>query len=128
MRVLITGVKGQLGAELVRALTGRAEIIGRDLPEFDIAAPHCAEAVAALEAEWVIHAAAATDVDGCERDPVITRLGRALDGLDLVAEDPGVPGADAAFLVLGEADDDGRRKRAHARARRADFGTGASPR
>jgi dTDP-4-dehydrorhamnose reductase len=69
MRVLITGVKGQLGAELVRALDGRAEVIGRDLPEFDVATPDCATDVAAIKAERVIHAAAATDVDGCERDP-----------------------------------------------------------
>jgi dTDP-4-dehydrorhamnose reductase len=71
MRVLITGVKGQLGAELVRALDGRAEVIGRDLPEFDVAAPDCVTDVAAVKADWVIHAAAATDVDGCERDPAM---------------------------------------------------------
>ena len=71
MRVLITGANGQLGVELVRALAGTAEVIGRDLPDFDITGAECAEVVASLEPDWVVHAAAATDVDGCERDPAM---------------------------------------------------------
>ena len=71
MRVLITGVKGQLGVELARALAGCGDVIGRDLPEFDITGPACAGAVAELEPDWVVHAAAVTDVDGCERDPAL---------------------------------------------------------
>ena len=60
MRVLITGVKGQLGVELSRALAGGGEVIGRDLPELDITGAACADQVAALEPDWVVHAAAAT--------------------------------------------------------------------
>ncbi len=71
MRVLITGANGQLGVELTRALTGTAEVMGCDLPDFDITGPACAELVASLAPDWVVHAAAATDVDGCERDPAM---------------------------------------------------------
>jgi dTDP-4-dehydrorhamnose reductase len=85
MRVLITGVKGQLGTELMRALNGRAEIIGRDLPEFDITGPDCAAEVASVAPDWVIHTAAATDVDGCERDPVAAMAVNA-DGTRHVAD------------------------------------------
>ncbi len=85
MRVLITGVNGQLGTELVRALDGRADVIGKDLPEFDITAAACAAAVAAAKPDWVIHAAAATDVDGCERDPVMAMAVNA-EGTRRVAE------------------------------------------
>jgi len=65
MRVLITGARGQLGVELGWALEGRAEVIGWDLPECDVTATGCAAELAAVKPDWVIHAAAATDVDGC---------------------------------------------------------------
>jgi dTDP-4-dehydrorhamnose reductase len=52
-------------------LAGTAEVIGRDLPDFDIVGADCAGEVAALAPDWVVHAAAATDVDGCERDPAM---------------------------------------------------------
>lgn len=85
MRVLITGVNGQLGTELVRTLDGRADVLGWDLPEFDITASGCAAAVAAAEPDWVIHTAAATDVDGCERDPGMAMAVNA-EGTRRVAE------------------------------------------
>jgi dTDP-4-dehydrorhamnose reductase len=69
MRILVTGARGQLGVELVRHLAGVGEVVGRDLPELDITRPEAAAAVASLNPTWVVHAAAATDVDGCERDP-----------------------------------------------------------
>jgi dTDP-4-dehydrorhamnose reductase len=85
MRVLITGAKGQLGVELMQALAGCAEVIGRDLPEQDITAADCAAQVAAAEPDWVVHAAAATDVDGCERDPAMAMAVNA-EGTRRVAE------------------------------------------
>ncbi len=36
------------------------------------------ERIGAFDPEIVIHAAAATDVDGCERDPALAYLGNAL--------------------------------------------------
>lgn len=85
MRVVITGAKGQLGTELMRVLAGHAEVIGRDLPAHDIAAPDCAAQVAAAAPDWVIHTAAATDVDGCERDPAMAMAVNA-DGTRRVVE------------------------------------------
>jgi dTDP-4-dehydrorhamnose reductase len=69
MRIVITGHKGQLGTALQRALEGE-EIFGLDLPEHDITDPKpIVETVTGIQPEVVIHAAAMTNVDGCERDP-----------------------------------------------------------
>ena len=69
MRIIVTGSKGQLGVELLRTLSdsGR-EVIGIDLPEFDIAGHDCTGNLIALRPDYVVHAAAATDVDRCEHD------------------------------------------------------------
>jgi dTDP-4-dehydrorhamnose reductase len=69
MRLVITGHKGQLGQQLLRALSGH-DILGIDVPEYDIAAyPAIADTVAGFNPDVVIHAAAYTNVDGCVRDP-----------------------------------------------------------
>jgi dTDP-4-dehydrorhamnose reductase len=69
MRIVITGHKGQLGQALARTLAGN-EILGLDLPEYDIgAADQIIPAIVTAEPDLVIHPAAMTDVDGCERDP-----------------------------------------------------------
>lgn len=76
--VLITGAAGQVGAELraiVAARGGRAVGLGSRVgPGVDYAiditdADAVARTLDALRPEVVIHAAAWTDVDGCERDP-----------------------------------------------------------
>ena len=69
MKVLVTGAKGQLGIELQRALAGQS-VMPLDLPELDITDPaSIGEAVRGFAPEVVVHAAAMTDVDGCERNP-----------------------------------------------------------
>ena len=69
MRIAITGHKGQLGSALQQVLSGK-EIFGLDLPEHDITDPDSiVEAVTGLQPDLVIHSAAMTDVDGCERNP-----------------------------------------------------------
>lgn len=69
MRVVITGHKGQLGQALQQELASE-ELHGLDLPEHDIADPTTiVDAITALRPEVVIHTAAMTDVDGCERNP-----------------------------------------------------------
>jgi dTDP-4-dehydrorhamnose reductase len=73
MRIVVTGAKGQLGVELLGVLTPAHAVVGLDLPELDITRPQAAAAVADLRPDWVIHAAAATDVDGCERDPALAQ-------------------------------------------------------
>ncbi len=68
MRVAITGIRGQLGSALEKALAGHT-VFGLDLPEHDITDPGLRETLRALAPEVVIHTAGYTDVDGCARDP-----------------------------------------------------------
>jgi dTDP-4-dehydrorhamnose reductase len=69
MRILVTGADGQLGTELMRALAPHGDLIPSTQADMDVTDRRCAEFVAALQPEWVIHTAAATDVDACEREP-----------------------------------------------------------
>lgn len=91
MRVLVTGGAGQLGHDLTLALTGEVPPGGRrralfgpegpvDAPGTEVVATDrrrlpvedravVLEAVASLRPEVIVHAAAHTDVDGCETDP-----------------------------------------------------------
>jgi len=68
MRIAITGAKGQLGRQLMAAFAGH-ELWGIDLPEEDITQAEMSDRLAAWRPDLVIHAAAYTDVDGCEKDP-----------------------------------------------------------
>lgn len=68
MRIVVTGARGQLGRSLQRALA-KHDCVPVDLPDCDVADPAAVDCLAAFEPELVIHAAAMTDVDGCERDP-----------------------------------------------------------
>src|SRR5512133_1927017 len=69
MRILITGGRGQLGTCLGVALAEH-EVLPVDLPEVDITShDSIVGSVEGFGPEVVIHCAAATDVDGCERDP-----------------------------------------------------------
>ena len=69
MRIVITGHRGQLGTALQNALAG-AELLGLDLPEHDITDPlSITEAIVEFQPDVVIHGAAMTNVDGCEREP-----------------------------------------------------------
>lgn len=68
MRVVITGANGQLGRALQGAFQGH-ELFLVDLPQHDVTDPGIVATIAEFEPDLVIHAAAMTDVDGCERDP-----------------------------------------------------------
>ncbi len=68
MRIAITGAGGQLGRALQLELQ-KHQLIRLDHRDLDVGAPHTTDALVALFPEVVIHAAAMTDVDGCERDP-----------------------------------------------------------
>ncbi len=69
MRIVITGHKGQLGRALQEVLQGET-LFGLDLPQHDITDGQAtARAIADFAPQVVIHAAAMTNVDGCERDP-----------------------------------------------------------
>lgn len=69
MRVLVTGSSGQVGHELPRAFHGQ-DIISASRPTFDLCDERSVRAaVEAAAPDLVIHPAAYTDVDGCEKDP-----------------------------------------------------------
>jgi dTDP-4-dehydrorhamnose reductase len=68
MRIVVTGSNGQLGRALGQVLA-QDDLMLVDLPQHDIIEIHrIVPAVKAFRPELVIHAAAITDVDGCERD------------------------------------------------------------
>lgn len=69
MRIGITGCKGQLGRALQEALAGH-DLLCMGLPEHDIRdGPAIRRAIGEFAPEVVVHCAAMTHVDGCERDP-----------------------------------------------------------
>lgn len=71
MRIAITGSNGQLGRAL-QAAFAEEELLLIDLPESDITNLEALHArVVCFEPDLVIHTAAMTDVDGCERDPEV---------------------------------------------------------
>ena len=68
MRIVVTGAEGQLGRSLQRALKG-LDLFLIDLPEHDVTERRIAGTIAEFQPDLVVHAAAMTDVEGCELDP-----------------------------------------------------------
>jgi dTDP-4-dehydrorhamnose reductase len=68
MRVLITGAEGQLGHELCRVFKSH-DLIPLSHKEGDITQQEIIRKIERARPEVVLHAAAYTDVDGCETDP-----------------------------------------------------------
>lgn len=68
MRLAITGAEGQLGRSL-RQVFADQEMLLLDLPPWDITSEETISFLVRWAPDLVIHAAAMTDVDGCERDP-----------------------------------------------------------
>ena len=78
MRIFITGNRGQLGRELMRAFSAHT-VDGGDLPEFDVTdADTTRRRIEAARPDIVIHAAALTDTRLCEDDP---HLANRVNGL-----------------------------------------------
>ncbi len=75
MKILVTGVKGQLGYDMVNELTGRGiEAVGVDIDDMDITDAASVEAVIAKAApDAVIHCAAYTAVDAAEENETACR-------------------------------------------------------
>jgi dTDP-4-dehydrorhamnose reductase len=68
MRVLVTGANGQLGRDLVEAFDG-VELVAVDHGRLDVADRDATlQLLGAAAPDVVVHAAAWTDVDGCEAD------------------------------------------------------------
>lgn len=71
MKALVTGAKGMLGTEVCAALARDHEVRAADIEDFDVTdAAAVRSAIKAHRPDIVVHCAAWTDVDGCERDPV----------------------------------------------------------
>jgi dTDP-4-dehydrorhamnose reductase len=68
MRILLTGASGQLGRSLQRVLRD-SDLITISRPEYDITKETIVDRICSIEPDIVIHTAAKTDVDECERDP-----------------------------------------------------------
>lgn len=68
MRILITGMTGQVGQALRKVLTDRGDNV-LDVPRFDITDHDTVQKISGLSPDLVIHCAAMTNVDGCARDP-----------------------------------------------------------
>ena len=71
MTILVTGAQGMVGSRVMaRLMAEGVPVVGVERAELDLAQP---QRIAALLAEvrpaGIIHCAAMTDVDGCERDP-----------------------------------------------------------
>ncbi len=68
MRLAITGAEGQLGRSLRQSFANE-EMLLLDLPRWDITSEETISFLIRWAPALVIHAAAMTDVDDCERDP-----------------------------------------------------------
>jgi len=102
MRIVITGSAGQLGQALQAVLagpqSGKNDLLLMDLPEVDITDnAQVGTAISRFRPEVVIHAAAFTNVDGCETDPAMAYRVNAL-GTQNVALACGSSGAALVYI------------------------------
>jgi len=69
IRVLVTGAGGQVGAEVVRELAGRAEVVARERAQLDLGDPASIRAgVREARPDVIVNCAAYTAVDRAETD------------------------------------------------------------
>lgn len=74
IRALVTGARGQVGVDLVRAFDGRAQVFAHDRSTLDLARPEQIEArLAEIQPQLILNAAAYTAVDRAESEPQLAR-------------------------------------------------------
>ena len=96
MRIVITGARGQLGADLQQVLQGH-QLTLLDLPTFDLTHDACGGVIVDAAPDVVIHAGAHTDVDGAERDPGLAMAVNA-EGTERVARAAAQVGARLIYI------------------------------
>jgi dTDP-4-dehydrorhamnose reductase len=93
IRVLVTGCRGQVGAEVARALAGRAEVIAHDHATLDLANRDAIAArVREAHPDVIVNGAAYTAVDRAESDEAAARAVNAT-GAGVLAEEAKRAGA-----------------------------------
>jgi dTDP-4-dehydrorhamnose reductase len=68
-RILLTGGTGQLGIELQPRLSALGTVLAPARQQLDLISDQSVARIIALQPTLVVHAAAATDVERCEREP-----------------------------------------------------------
>jgi dTDP-4-dehydrorhamnose reductase len=97
-RVLVTGARGMLGVDVCAAMRRDHDVTGIDIQEADITDREAAIAVVRdAKPDEVIHCAAYTNVDGCEREPE-TAFRVNGDGTRNVAEAVEAVGARVTYI------------------------------
>ena len=75
MKVLITGSQGQLGKELLKNIPHDIEVISADRKTFNLLdLKNCREFIFENRPDWIINAAAYTEVDNAERNKEEAKL------------------------------------------------------
>jgi len=105
LKVLITGISGMLGVDLYQALREEREVVGLDTRDFPWAPfppvnkveitelEVIKELFSQLAPDFVIHTAAYTDVDGCEKNPDRAHRVNALGtrNIALICQEKNIP-------------------------------------
>ncbi len=72
MRILVLGKNGQLGWELIRTLGPLGQVVGLDLPDFDLSVPASVrQVIREIYPDIIFNAGAYTQVDRAESEPEI---------------------------------------------------------
>jgi dTDP-4-dehydrorhamnose reductase len=84
-RILVIGGSGQLGIELIPRLSKLGTVVAPERQELDLTSDAAVDRIVTLQPTHVVHAAAATDVERCEREPAWAHAVNA-EGTRRVAE------------------------------------------